>query len=269
MEVLIDEVATSASAKRPRAEYEVTVLSFKLLSFDPPPKTQRLFPTSSKMEDLDFHTRSLRWSISQRRRWKTNNLTYKPGSRRPAIPQSVTLSKHPTLSQLGIDRQTHIGTGGPDLSDLRGVCCPNFLMCSSLCVSPWYANMPLKKTSERKAERNTTAYDKNFWGITYGSRISETLELGHTVKAWQMERIDGKKPGWLHRTRLQGPAALGEMTIITGLFPLVSGNAPILHEQDILFVNLDPLIPGIADAKPDWPLWCTIQLKRHIRQSID
>lgn len=41
------------------------------------------------------------------------------------------------------------------------------------------------------------------------------------------------------------------MTIITGLFPLVSGNAPILHEQDILFVNLDPLIPGIADAKPD------------------
>lgn len=30
----------------------------------------------------------------------------------------------PTLPELGVDKQYHIDSGGPDLSDLRGVCFP-------------------------------------------------------------------------------------------------------------------------------------------------
>lgn len=95
-----------------------------------------LSPTCSKKGNLDFHTRSLQRSISEKALKDFDNLTYKTCQRHPAIPQSVTLRKLPTLNQPGIDRRTHIETGGPDLSDLRGVCCPNFLMYASLSDSP-------------------------------------------------------------------------------------------------------------------------------------
>ena len=63
-------------------------------------------------------------------------------------------------------------------------------------------------------------------------------------------------------------ADLGETKIITGLFPLILGDDP--HEQDVLFMNLDPLVPGIADAEPCLFDGASItKLKFHVQQILD
>lgn len=138
--------------------------------------------------------------------------------------------------------------------------------------------MPSRKTSERKSERNTTVYDKIF----------EVLLMNHGYLAHWNSGILPKPDNWKELKDMlardlvdctkqdyedfvtKADAALGEAKIITGLFPLILGNDPILHEQDIIFANLDPLVPGIADAEPDlFDGASAIQLKHHIQQSSD
>lgn len=134
------------------------------------------------------------------------------------------------------------------------------------------------RSARQSTEKKTRAYDNNFEQL-----LSDTGFVGD----WDIDTQQPLNMGELKRMLRNEPIACSETEYRTFtrklsrarnesktravLFPLLGGDeeGQYAHEEEMLCHNLEPLVPGIADAKPDYMDGSLASsMKKEVRQSL-